>query len=85
VRTRYYVRMAVKDQPGVLGATAMVFGKHEASIASVVQKRSAKDVAEIVWVTHLVQEANMRRALEEIRALPVVQAVESVIRVEEGE
>jgi len=85
VKTRYYVRMAVRDQPGVLGATAMVFGKHDASIASVVQKRSAKDVAEIVWVTHLVQEANMRRALEEIRALPVVQAVESVIRVEEGE
>jgi homoserine dehydrogenase len=85
IETRYYVRMGVKDRPGVLGATATVFGKHRVSIASVVQKRSAMDVAEIVWVTHLVQEANVRGALEELRGLPVVQEIGAVIRVEEEE
>jgi len=81
VETRYYVRMYVSDRPGTLAAIAGVFGKHEVSIASV--RANAQKVAEAVWVTHQVREANMRSALNELAGIPEVHSVENWLRVEE--
>jgi len=83
LETEYYVRLAVADQPGVLAAVATVFGAHGVSIGSVIQKRAEGGVAQIVYVTHLAREADVRSALVEIEALAVVTRVASVIRVEE--
>jgi len=83
VQTRYYVRMLVADRPGVLAAIAGVLGDHDVSIASMVQKQVHDGDAEIVWVTHLAVEANMRRALKIIAELPVVREVCSLVRVED--
>jgi homoserine dehydrogenase len=82
VRTKYYVRMLVRDTPGVLAAVASVFGEHRVSIETVVQKATREDQAEIVWVTHEVLEADMRAALGRIRELPVVDSLENWLRVE---
>ncbi|NLH98557.1 MAG: homoserine dehydrogenase [Chthonomonadales bacterium] len=81
VVTRYYVRMYVTDRPGTLAAIAGVFGRHQVSIESV--RATAADRAEAIWVTHRVQEANMRRALKELGSLPEVYSVENWLRVEE--
>lgn len=81
VETRYYVRMDVSDRPGTLAAIAGVFGKHEVSIASV--RADAQNVAEAIWVTHRVREANMRRALTELSCIPEVHSVANWLRVEE--
>lgn len=81
VETRYYVRMYVSDRPGTLAAIADVFGRNEVSIESV--RASAQEVAEAIWVTHRVREANMLRALEELQSLPQVHSVESWLRVED--
>ncbi len=83
LETSFYIRMTLLDQPGVLAATAEVFGNHGVSVASVIQKRSTDIGAELVYVTHLAAEASVRAALAEIRALDVVRDVGSVIRVEE--
>jgi len=83
LESEYYVRLAVADQPGVLAAVATVFGAHDVSIGSVIQKRAEGGVAQIVYVTHLAREADVRSALVEIEALAVVNSVASVIRVEE--
>lgn len=84
LETAYYMRMIVADEPGVLAATAQVFGDHGVSIASVLQRtpRGTED-AELVYVTHSAAEAAARAALAEISALGVVREVASVIRVEE--
>ncbi len=78
-----YLRMSVKDQPGVMGAIATVFGEAGVSLNSVIQKGSRGPVAEIVWVTHAGPERDFTAALDRIRALDIVDSVECIIRVEE--
>ena len=61
LETRYYVRMHVADKPGVLAATAKVLGDHGVSLASVIQQTDAEaGLAELVYVTHLAREADVR-------------------------
>ena len=81
--SRYYLRLAVSDRPGVLAAVASVFGEHGVSIASVIQKRCEGATAEIVYVTHDATESSVRSSLAEIERLDVVEAVSAVIRVED--
>jgi homoserine dehydrogenase len=84
VKTKFYVRVTAMDRPKVLSSIAGVFGDHEVSIESVVQRANEDgENAEIVWVTHRVPEANLRAALEDIRVLPCVQTVSNCFRVVE--
>ncbi|MDX2091923.1 MAG: homoserine dehydrogenase [Kofleriaceae bacterium] len=87
VRSSYYLRFGVHDQPGVLGELMTILGAHEVSIAQVVQDgapgRRAEDLP--VWVvvlTHTAREGNVRMALAEIDRLPMVRERARVIRIE---
>lgn len=84
LETRYYVRVTVRDRPGVLGQIAQVLGRRDVSIAAVTQKEADEDAntAELVIMSHMAKEAAMQSALQEIRSLDVVSHVSSVIRVE---
>ena len=84
-RSQFYMRLTALDRPGVIANVAACFGSHEVSIASIVQKGSQGGDAEIVWVTHCAPEGRFRAALEEIRGLPVVHQIGSVLRVINGE
>lgn len=84
VECQYYIRLIVKDRPGVLASIAGVFGNQGVSLASVIQKRSLDGWAELVVITHKVREENLQDALQIIGGLSVVRNIESVIRVEEG-
>ena len=84
LESRYFIRFAVADKPGVLAAVASQFGEHGVSIASVIQKRVCESGdAEIVYVTHTAAERAVRAALADIERLDVVTQVAAVIRVEE--
>jgi len=83
ISSKYYIRMQVKDKPGVLAAIAACLGEEEVSIASVVQKRQVDASAEIVWITHPSKERALRRALAKIEELPIVEEISLVLRVEE--
>ena len=79
----YYVRLLVDDKPGVLGMIATAFGNEQVSLHSVVQTSgSVEDHAEIVAVTHKVKHRNILRAEEKLKALPVVDEIRNIIRVE---
>ena len=84
LETRYYLRLNVTDQPGVLAQVAKVLGEHQISISSVIQKAadSVAQTAEIVIMTHPAKEAAMQQALGELEHLPVVKAISNFIRVE---
>ncbi len=79
--TRFYARFLTKDQPGVIGKLGTCFGKHGVSIESVVQTGIQDELAEIVVVTHDVQEGNFRQALEEIRTFEAIDSIPSLLRV----
>lgn len=80
--SRFYVSFRVVDEPGVLAAISGAFGRHGVSINSVIQKGRFEDPIDLVFVTHEVKEANLRRALADIDELPVVRHIGNVIRVE---
>ncbi len=80
--SQFYIRMIVKDSPGVLSKISGVLGDHNVSIYSVVQAKAQQNLAEIVIVTHSVVEKNMQNSLDEIKSLDIVNEISSIIRVE---
>jgi homoserine dehydrogenase len=84
IETRYYIRMNIFDQAGVLAQISKVLGDHSISIASVIQKEVNPDnqTAEIVVMTHPTIEKAMREAMKDTGELPVVQEINNFIRVE---
>lgn len=80
--TRYYLRMIVRDEPGALAAIANVLGENLVSIEQVVQRACGDSQAEIVWITHKVEEARLRAAVEGIARLPAVLSLRNWLRVE---
>ena len=80
VLTRWYVRLQVDDQPGVLAKIASAFGRDGVSIRSVWQE-GVDDEAALIVVTHRAPESSQRSALREIEAIDEVIEVGSVIRV----
>ena len=79
---RYYFRLTVLDQPGVLATVAGVLSKYEISIESVIQKgRKKVGAVPLVIVTHHAKESAVRGALEEIGKLDSVTAPVVKIRI----
>lgn len=82
LNAEYYIRMRVKDRPGVLAGIAGVFGNNNVSIATVLQKSSDDDMAELIMITHRVREQDLRDALTVLRGMSIVGEINSVIRLE---
>jgi len=87
LKTRFYVRLMVADQPGVMARITKAFGDHSISLRAVTQHETAEesdgDTVAVAVLTHLAPEGQMRKALDEIAALDVVQASPVTIRVVE--
>ncbi|MAF39388.1 MAG: homoserine dehydrogenase [Chloroflexi bacterium] len=82
---KYYLRLRVADQPGVLAQIARLLGDGEISLASVLQKDTnpADQTAEIVITTHPAREASVQEALRSMANLEVVRGVNNLLRIEE--
>lgn len=79
----FYMRFSALDRPGVLSKISGILGKHDISIASVIQKgRQIKGAVPIVMMTHEAKEKNVHRALKEIDQLSVILGKTIFIRVE---
>jgi len=83
--TRYYLRCMVVDQPGVLSTISGILGKHEISIASVLQKgRQVGQTVPLVIMTHRASERAVQTALKEINGLvSVIAEPTTLVRIEE--
>jgi len=79
---QYYVRMNVTDRPGVLAGIAGVFGANQVSIASVIQKSSSADKAELILITHTVKEKHLQDSLQTLKEMDIVAQINNVIRLE---
>ncbi len=83
ITTQYYLHFSTIDRPGVLAQIAHLLGRHNISIARVVQKeRKRADVVPIVMLTHEAREQDMQNALKKIDRLSVVKRKTVLIRVE---
>ncbi|RME62059.1 MAG: homoserine dehydrogenase, partial [Alphaproteobacteria bacterium] len=79
---RYYVRLTVKDQPGVVADVAAILRDEGVSMASLIQKDGGpKDSVFLVLTTHETLEAGMNRALSQFAALDSVIAEPVMLRI----
>jgi len=82
--THYYFRFSALDRPGVLSKIAGILAEGNISIATVIQKGRKKGQAvPIVMITHKSKEKNVRKALEQIDRLDIVQGQTVLIRIED--
>ena len=80
--SRYFFRFSAVDRPGVLSKISGILGKHNISIASVIQKgRKTKGSVPIVMLTHEAEESAVKKALSEIDRLEVVTAPTKLLRI----
>jgi len=78
----YYIRMNVKDKPGILGEIATILGKHNASILTVTQNVKSEDYVSLVIITHETLEGNINQSIRDIKNLDNINSVENIIRIE---
>lgn len=79
---QYYIRMTVTDRPGVLAGIAGVFGNNAVSIATVVQKGTNENMAELILITHTVKEKDLQDSLVVLKGMSIVGKINNVIRLE---
>ncbi|WP_281508269.1 homoserine dehydrogenase [Parvibacter caecicola] len=84
LQMKYYIRFTVSDKLGVLAAMAGIFAQHNVSVHSVVQHSKKESTVDVVYVTHVAKESDIKAVIEEIADLDdVLQGPPSLIRVEE--
>ena len=77
---RNYVRFQAADRPGVIGHIGSCFGSTGVSLQSIVQFETEGSGAEIVVVTHAVEERLFQEALNAILERPDVEDVRCCLR-----
>ena len=85
-RAAYYLKLAVKDEVGVLAEITRLFAEHELSIDSMLQKggqpESQAEQMTVVIVTHQTLERNVMQARQALGELGQVCGAVSVLRIE---
>ncbi|MBL8662161.1 MAG: homoserine dehydrogenase [Candidatus Odyssella sp.] len=83
-RGRYYIRLMVRDQPGVIADVSAALRDERVSMESMLQRgRSETKAVPVVLTTHETVEAAMLRALDRIGRLDSVIEPPCMIRIEE--
>jgi homoserine dehydrogenase len=86
IKSLYYFRFMALDQPGVLAQISGILGKHQISIAQMIQRgRKEGGSVPLVIMTHTALERDIQRALVEIKALACITEEPVLIRVEGNE
>lgn len=86
VTSRYYVRLAVLDRPGVFAKIAAILARAKIGISSIMQPEGHEGaVVPVILMIHDAPNAAMRKALAQIARLAVVKGAPVMIRVESFE
>lgn len=82
VQTRFFLRLLLADEPGALAKVTEILGQSNVSIARVHQTILDKGVAEVVFVTHLAVEGDVREAASKIGQLGITKKIVTILRAE---
>ncbi len=82
VETRYYLRLRVVPEPGVLGVVTHLCSREGVELVSLDIKNWGQDSANLIIRTQLVREGAFQRVLKTLKEEPRIYAVESYIRIE---
>jgi homoserine dehydrogenase len=81
VRTKYYLRLIVSDQPGVLALLASRLGSAGVSVAQMFQEAGVRGEASITMLTHEADDRSVRSAVESIAKLEAIRKTPRAIRI----
>lgn len=85
ITSRYFIRMTVRDEPGVLASIASVLAEHDISIQTVIQSPccvSRGKGAVLYLLTHQAIEADLVACLNQLAGLSTVLGPVRMLRVE---
>ena len=85
-RGAYYMRLMVRDQPGVIADITAALRDEHVSLESMLQhgrSHGPNDSVPVVLVTHETEEQAMTRAAKRIEALGTVLEQPNLIRIED--
>lgn len=86
VTGRYYVRLTVRDAPGVLAQVATVMASNNVSIASVLQRESAVEkAAALILTTHDTNEKAIQQTVLGLKSTPSVLDEPVLLRIADFE
>ncbi len=81
---RYYLRIQVKDVPGVIAQMSAILGNKKISISSFIQKEGqSEDNVSLMILTHLTREELIKGAIAEIEAMKEVCEKVKLFRIED--
>ena len=75
ITKKNYIRLIAEDSPGVIGEIGTMFGNKKISIESIVQFDAKDKKAEIVVITHKINQGQLEEALLDIENLPQVKRI----------
>ena len=82
IKSKYYLRIAVSDEVGVLEKITAILAKNSISINNFLQKQGDEFV-KVLLSTHEAIEKDIKEAIKEIEKLPFVKKEIVLIRIEE--
>lgn len=78
----YYLRLEVRDEPGVIAQIAKILGDEQVSIASMIQRGQTQWSVPLMMTLHRAKESCVTAALAKIEDLPAVLKKPCLIRIE---
>jgi homoserine dehydrogenase len=81
IETKYYLRINVNDEAGVLAKLSKLFENHSISIETMLQRPSENSSANLLISTHIAVEKNVKNLINEIEKLPFVNGRPAMIRI----
>lgn len=78
----YYLRLNVKDAPGVLEQVAHELAKNNISVATMIQRDDGTGkTANLFFTTHASNEKSIAQAVKDLKGLPVVKGKPFLLRI----
>ena len=81
INSKYYLRFNVIDKPGVLAEITKLFGEHNISIETILQRPSDSDSVNLLLSTHMAVERNIQDVIAISEKLDFVVAKPVMIRI----
>lgn len=80
---KYYISLDTVDSPGSIGVIGTICGKHKINLSDILQKASKpeENSAEVVVITALCKESNIKEALKEMQDSQAIVKINNLIRV----
>ena len=83
IKTKYYLRVNVKDEKGVLAKISKTLGDNNISIDTFLQKQVGDDSAILLFSTHECFEKEIKVAIKDIENYDFINQKVSMIRIED--